>query len=132
MQEVVDTAEEIDRENRKRQILLFLSAFLFLIPIGGEVIGAISGLASIGRFIALAGEATMVGLGIYSVVDDPSSAPFLIFGYILSAGALTDAVKVSKAARARRAMGESDLAKLGDEFGKGMTKIDNVMRACRP
>ncbi|OQE36040.1 hypothetical protein PENCOP_c012G03701 [Penicillium coprophilum] len=131
MQQVVDTAGEIDRENRKRQILLFLSAFLFLIPIGGEVIGAINGLASIGRFISLAGEAALVGIDIYSVVDGPSSAPFVIFSYILSAGALNDAVKVNKAAKAKRGMGAKDLAKLGADFERGMTKIDTIMRACK-
>lgn len=98
MQEVIGTAEKIDPENRKQQILLSLSAFLSLIRIGGEVIGAINGLACIGRLIALADEASIVGMGLYSVVDDPSSAPFLIFGYILGADALTDVVNVNKAA----------------------------------
>ncbi|KAJ5214661.1 hypothetical protein N7449_001830 [Penicillium cf. viridicatum] len=114
MQEVVNTTGKIDTENRKRQDLLFLSALLSLIPIGSEIIGAVNGLASIGRFIALVGEASLVGMDIYSIVDDPSSVPFLIFGYILSADALTDAVKVNKAAKARR--------RLGKDFGKGMAK----------
>ncbi|KAJ5968336.1 hypothetical protein N7501_004584 [Penicillium viridicatum] len=92
MQEVIGTAEKIDPESRKQQILLSLSTLLSLIRIGGEVIGAINGLACIGRLIALADEASI------SVVDDPSSAPFLNFGYILSADALTDVVKVNKAA----------------------------------
>lgn len=39
-----------------------------------------------------------VWMGLYSVVDDPSSAPFFIFGYMLSADALMGAVKVNKAA----------------------------------
>lgn len=43
-------------------------------------------------------------MDIYSVIDDPSSGPFIIFGYVLSAGALADAVKANKAAQARRAM----------------------------
>ncbi|KAJ5426564.1 hypothetical protein N7465_001634 [Penicillium sp. CMV-2018d] len=95
MQEVIGTAEKIDTENWKQHILLSFSALLSLIRIGGEVIGAINGLACIGRFVALADEANM---DLYSVVDDPSSAPFLIFGYILGADALTDVVKVNKAA----------------------------------
>ncbi|KAF4766086.1 hypothetical protein HAV15_010072 [Penicillium sp. str.  len=60
LQEVIDTAEKIDTENRKQQILLFLLALLSLIPIGGEVIAAINGLAGVGRFIALADEARIV------------------------------------------------------------------------
>jgi hypothetical protein len=62
-------------------------------------------------------------MDIYSVVDDPSSAPFLIFGYILSADALTDAVKVNKAAKVRR--------KLGEDFGKGIAKIESITRVCK-
>lgn len=62
LQEVIDTAEKIDTENRKQQILLFLLALLSLIPIGGEVIAAINGLAGVGRFIALADEARIVGM----------------------------------------------------------------------
>ncbi|CAI7579996.1 unnamed protein product [Penicillium viridicatum] len=98
MQEVIGTAEKIDTENWKQHILFSLSALLSLIRISGEVIGAINGLACIGRLIALADEASIVGMGHYSVVDDPSSAPFLIFGYILSADALTDVDQVNKAA----------------------------------
>ncbi|KAJ5373624.1 hypothetical protein N7517_005630 [Penicillium concentricum] len=67
---------------------------------------SITGLASIGRFVALAGEAGLVGMGIYSVVDDHSSAPYFVFGYI----------KVNKAAKARRAMGKKDLVKLDEDF----------------
>lgn len=62
LQEAIDTAEIIDTENRKQQILLFLLALLSLIPMGGEVIGAINGLAGVGRFIALADEASIVGM----------------------------------------------------------------------
>ncbi|KAJ6179112.1 hypothetical protein N7519_009573 [Penicillium mononematosum] len=93
-----------------------------------ESIGATNRLASIRRFIALAVKVTLV---CYSVVDNPSSVVFIIFGYILSAGALTDHSKVSTAAKARRAMGERDLAKPSKDFGKNMAKIETSMRACK-
>lgn len=105
------------------------SAFLFLVPIGREAIGATKRLASIRRFIALAGKVTLVGMDVYSVVDNPSSVVFVIFGYILSACTLTDDSKVSKSAKARRAMGERALVKPSKDFGKGMAKIS--MRACK-
>lgn len=54
--EVVDTAEEIEEERKKEMMLTFLSAFLILIPIGGEVLSAISGMATIGRIVAVAGR----------------------------------------------------------------------------
>ncbi|KAL5362439.1 hypothetical protein BJX96DRAFT_177152 [Aspergillus floccosus] len=131
MQQVVDTAEEIEAAKRKQMILLFLSAFLLLIPIGGEIISAINGFATVGRFLALAGEAALTGVDIYSVANDPSSAPFVVFSYILGAGALADAVKINKAAAARRAMHADDVTKLGDTLSKGMTKIDTIMKVCK-
>ncbi|KAL4897128.1 hypothetical protein BDV59DRAFT_85087 [Aspergillus ambiguus] len=74
MQQVVDMAEEIEAAKRKQMILLFLSAFLLLVPIGGEIVSAISRFATVGRFVALAGEAALTGVDIYSVVNDPSSS----------------------------------------------------------
>ena len=132
MQEVDDTAKEIQQEERKQMILAFVSAFLFLIPIGGEAIGAIAGFANIGRIIALAGEAAMVADDIYTLTQDSSQAPFLIFGYILSAGSLVDAVKIGKAAEIRRGMKDADVAKLGKNVGDGLGKIGKVMaKACK-
>ncbi|OQE18517.1 hypothetical protein PENFLA_c021G02635 [Penicillium flavigenum] len=74
------------------------------------------------RFIALAVKVTLVGMDIYSVVNNPSSVVFTIFGYILSAGALTGDSKVSTAAKARRAMGERDLAKPSKTSGRAWPK----------
>ncbi|KAL2833014.1 hypothetical protein BDW59DRAFT_157153 [Aspergillus cavernicola] len=131
MAEVVDAAEEIEEERKKEMILLFLSAFLILIPIGGEILSAISGMAAIGRIVAMAGEGALVGLDIYTVVEDPSSAPFIIFGYILHVGALRDATKIRNAAVARRGMKQEDVDKMGAVFSRGMVKIDTVMKACK-
>jgi hypothetical protein len=131
MAQVMDVAEEIKTKRRKQMILMFLSAVLIFIPIGDQAIGAIAGLAAVGRFLTLASEAALVGPDLYSIVDDLASAPFVIFGYILQAGALADAVKVNKAAQARRSLRNEDIDKFGAVFARGMTKIDNVMKACR-
>ncbi|KAL4860813.1 hypothetical protein BDV12DRAFT_204669 [Aspergillus spectabilis] len=131
MAQVIDIAEEIEAAKRKEQILFFISAFLFLIPIGGQAIGTIARLANIGRFISLAGGVVMAGFDIYSVVEDPASALFVIFGYTLGAGALKDSVRVNKAAAVKRGVKDDDMRKLGDIMGLGMRKIDTILRTCK-
>ncbi|KAL3476202.1 hypothetical protein BJX99DRAFT_258716 [Aspergillus californicus] len=131
MAEVVDVAEEIEEEEKKEMMLLFLSAFLILTPIGGELLSAISGMATIGRIVTMAGQGALVGLDIYTVVEDPSSAPFVIFGYILQVGALRDATKVRNAAVARRGMKQEDVDKMGAVFSRGMGKINTLMKICK-
>ncbi|KAH7633846.1 hypothetical protein B0T09DRAFT_372316 [Sordaria sp. MPI-SDFR-AT-0083] len=132
MKQVVEAADEINKQRKKQMILFFLMAFLFLIPIGGSAIGAIGGLANLGRIVAMAGEAAMIGLDIYSVTQDPSQAPFLIFGNILSVGALKNPVKMNTAAAARRAMGPDDISRLGEIVTKGLGKIATVVsKVCR-
>ncbi|KAL2851351.1 hypothetical protein BJX68DRAFT_266262 [Aspergillus pseudodeflectus] len=128
--QVVDVAEEIAEAERKAAIMWFLTALFILVPIGGWATSAIPRLASVGRLIGLAGEVGMVGLDLYSMVDDPGSAPFLVFSYILGGG-LADAVRVTKAARARRGMRPDDIKRMGDVFANGMTKIDNLMMSCK-
>jgi hypothetical protein len=127
MAKVMAIADKIDDEKRKALIMLFISAFLFLIPIGGEAIGAIAGLSNVGRFIGLAGEAGMVAMDIYSVVEDPANAPFAIFGGILSAGAFRDATQLRGIANVRRGMKDEDLAKLGSGITDGLGKIRKVV-----
>lgn len=133
MQKVDDTAkEELELEQRKQMILMFVTAFLFLVPIGSEAIGAITGFANLGRIISLIGEAAMVAEDIYAVSKDPSQAPFLMFGYILSAGSLAEAAKIGKAAEPKRGMSDVDISKLGKNVGDSLGKIGKVMsNACK-
>jgi chitinase len=127
MQSVVDVAKEIWKEKKKAEIEAFLLGFLFLIPIGGEVIEAIAGFATIGRIVGLIGDASVLASDLYVVAKDPSAAPFVIFGNILGAGALADGVKVVKAAKARRGMSKDDIGKLGDGMSTVLAKIDKVV-----
>lgn len=131
MSEVVEIAGEIEAEKRKALILAFILGFLFLIPIGGEIIGGISGLAQVGRFIALAGEAGLVASDVYSVVNDPSSVPFVLFSYMLGLGALRDRSGVHSAADVRRAMKDGDIAKLGKAVVNGLGKIRKITQSCK-
>ncbi|KAL3486230.1 hypothetical protein BJX62DRAFT_246961 [Aspergillus germanicus] len=116
MQSIVEIAEEIEEAKAKSILFAFLSAIFFFVPVVGEVMGAVSSLANIGRIVALLGAAGNVALDVYTIFDDPENAPLAIFSLILTPLALMDVVKVGQAARARRGMPAADVAKLGDRL----------------
>jgi hypothetical protein len=130
MAQVINVAKEIKEAKRKAAIIWFLTALFILVPISGWAISTIPCLATVGRLISLASKVGLVRLDLYSMVVDPGSAPFVIFSYILGGG-LTDAVRVEKAARARRGMRPNDIKRIGDVFAKGITKINNLMLSCK-
>ncbi|KAK3302801.1 uncharacterized protein B0T15DRAFT_562882 [Chaetomium strumarium] len=104
MASVMQIADKVDEEKRKALIWMLISAFLFLVPISGEAIGAIASLS-----------------------NDPSTAPFAIFGFILSDGVFREADELRRAANARRAMRGEDVAKLGKGVAEGLGKIGKVV-----
>jgi chitinase len=131
MIEVAKLGSKIAEEKKKALILLIISAILFVIPVFGGALGAINGLATLGRIISLFGEVGFIAMDLYDIVDTPANAPLIIFGAILGAGALTDAAKLSKAAQARRGMTGADLKKLGGGIDVKIGKIDNIIKVCR-
>ncbi|KAK7429860.1 hypothetical protein QQZ08_003705 [Neonectria magnoliae] len=102
MEEVVKMAKEIKAAQAKEFILYMLSTVFFVIgAVGGALASA--GLASLGRVLVLIGEAGGTALGIEGVVSDPTTAPVLIFGLIMSGRGIRDVSNVARAARIRRA-----------------------------
>ncbi|KXJ84788.1 hypothetical protein Micbo1qcDRAFT_226918 [Microdochium bolleyi] len=131
MQKIDDTVDKWDADKRKAIILGFLTAIFFFVPVVGQIAGSVAALANVARIAIMAGTAGNVALGIYEIIDDPKNAPLAIFGIILEPFALMDIAKVSKAARARRAMSEDDLKALGAKDGGKMKQIDKVIGACK-
>ncbi|KAJ5159039.1 uncharacterized protein N7500_008690 [Penicillium coprophilum] len=131
MEKVKEIGEKIEETKRQAILMAFLTAIFFFIPVVGEVAGAVSSMAAIGRIVALLGEVGNVALDIYTIVDDPKNAPLAIFGLILSPLALTDAVAIGRAASARRSMSADDVAKLGEGLNARLSKISNIKNVCR-
>lgn len=131
METVVDTAEEIDEERTKGIILTFLGALLFFIPVVGEVLGSIAGLASLARIIAVLATVGDAAMDIYSIVDDPKNAPLAIFGLVLGPLGLADIATVARAANLKRAMKGEDILKLGKNLGPSMNIVNKVTGVCR-
>lgn len=129
MKEVIETADEIQEQERKSFILNFLSAILFLLPIAGGAVATIS--ASVGRIILLMGEAGNLAMGIHDIVENPKMAPFAIFGLIIGAQGLRDIGKIGQAAKLRHDMTPDQTKKLSEGIAGKMTKIDDIMKSCR-
>jgi chitinase len=124
--------EDQEAKAKKNKILFgFLTAILFLVPVAGEVLGAVAGLATIGRIVALLGTVGNIAYDSYTIVNDPDNAPLAIFGLILAPLGLTDVVALAKAAKIAREMKAPDLLKLGVNVGKRLTVLQNVKKAAK-
>lgn len=101
MQQVVEIGKKVEEANEKQFIAHFLMAVFFLIPMVGQGLATV-GLGTLARILVTLGEVGSIAQGIADVAEDPESAPFLVLGLVMSAGALRDAGKVGQAARIRR------------------------------
>ncbi|KAL5358871.1 hypothetical protein BJX96DRAFT_173834 [Aspergillus floccosus] len=131
MAEVVDIAEKIDEENRKKIMWLFLGAILFIVPVAGEVLGAFTSLATIGRIVSLVGVAGNTAVDVYSVVSEKGNAPLAIMSIILAPLALMDVSAVANAARIKRSISADEMLKLGTKLNGRMKVIERVVGVCR-
>lgn len=134
MAQVETTAANITAQEKKAKeeeiIGGFIAAILFLIPVAGEVLGTVDGLADTVAVLNLAGVAADVGLSVADIVKDPSNAALDIMNIIFDAGALADVTKVAKAAGIRRTMKEADIAKLGTRVSDGLENVEKVVGKC--
>ncbi|KAH8645559.1 hypothetical protein BGZ60DRAFT_334555, partial [Tricladium varicosporioides] len=123
--------QEAQKKAKREEIIFgFLTAILLFIPIAGEVMSAVAGMATIGRIVALMGTLGNVAFDSYTIVKDPANAPLAIFGLILAPLGLSDVVAIGKAARIARAINPADLLKLGANVGKRLAILRKVTKIC--
>ncbi|ATY61851.1 Glycoside catalytic core [Cordyceps militaris] len=126
MQRANDIGQNINDEQKKNFIILFLTAILFFIPFVGEIAGTIGVLAGVARIITVVGELRAVGLDIYSLVDSKGNDPFAIAGILFAPLALYDVAAVAAAAALRRGMKERQITSIGNEAKQTLDKIDRI------
>jgi hypothetical protein len=127
MKRVVDLADKELEEERKADIANFITAIFMLIPVAGEVAGAVGG-ATMRAIIGMAGELANVGYTIYEVVDDPSSALSTVLGFLMGGGVSRRPFK--EAAAARRGMSDTEKGKLAPRVKTDLDTITNLRTAC--
>jgi hypothetical protein len=108
---------------------------LVVVPFVGGLGADIAGLAELSSAIALIGELSNTALDIYSIVDDPASAPMVIFGDLLGLGVIGGAVgrgeqEIEKLGKLRRGMTAGEVSKLGSVFSAQTAKIDKIIGKC--
>ncbi|KAF5501368.1 Mutanase [Colletotrichum siamense] len=135
MEQVKSIGETEKEEEQKNLILLIVTVVLAVVPFVGEELAGAAGLAALARAIAIAGEAGNAAFDIYSMVDDPSSIGYTIFGTLFGAAGIASSFRnadhFSSAGEARRAMGEAKVAQMGDTF-KGYSELtQKIVKSCK-
>ena len=126
MQNVIDIGEKAEEEQQKQLMMSFIGSFLLLIPALGEAAGSILRVALVARLGAIAGEAGNTALGIYSIVEDPATAPMQIMNILLGGLGLRDNGAWAVAARVRRDMRADTVKALGTDVSNSMDKLAKV------
>lgn len=133
MEQVKAIGQTQEDEDKKSLIGWIVTAVLMLVPFIGEEAAAAAGLSSMARAIALAGGAANLGYDIDTVVGQPSSAPFLILGWLLGAGGVAkldrNSDSFAKMAKERQSMTDQ-IAKLGSIVDDTATTIQKITRSC--
>ncbi|CCC14527.1 unnamed protein product [Sordaria macrospora k-hell] len=132
MNGIKKTGSDIIKQNKKNLITFILSIVLMVISIIGEIGGALfGGMAMIARIITLIDVAGSVGMTAYDIVEDPGSAPFAIMGMLMGfVGGTRSEKSLADAGKARKAMPDSAVAKLGKVFSENDRKVQKIINAC--
>ena len=127
MKHVVEVADKVLEEERKADIANFITAIFMLIPVAGEVAAAVGG-AAMRAIIDMAGELANVGMTIYELVNDPSSALSTVMGFVMGGGVSRRPFR--EAAAARRGMSSMEKGKLAPRVKTDLDTITNLRTAC--
>ncbi|GFF70683.1 hypothetical protein IFM62136_07895 [Aspergillus lentulus] len=128
MKNVVKIADDFDDEKEKRLVETILGVVLLVLPFVGELDYFTESMIVLGRMLRLA---TDVGLGttIYSVVEDPSLAPFTILTALMGCARTPETFETTVAAR--RKMTDEDIEALGPVFKNNNMNYQSVAGQCR-
>lgn len=132
VKEIGQTEEDTERKNL---IFLIVTVVLAVVPFVGEEGAALAGLANMARAAAMAGEAANAAFDIYSMVEDPSSILFTIFGTIFGAAGiaadLRKASSFSAPGKTLRDLSEEDRAAAGDVYKSFSDTNSNILNVCK-
>ncbi|KAJ6784672.1 hypothetical protein PWT90_00415 [Aphanocladium album] len=136
MRDIKDIGEKAKEEKKKQLIMTILTVVFMVLPFVGEALGPIVGAASsIARIALIISEAGNAAISIKDIVDDPTSAPFAMLGFIVgAAGAgaggsrLTKVETLGDAAAVRGALKAEDLAKFPARFRELDSQVQKIVK----
>ncbi|KAF3160006.1 hypothetical protein TWF788_003433 [Orbilia oligospora] len=127
MRKVIEMADDIIEQDKKAAILTWVSGFLWLLPTAGSY-AKLFGFAMTGRVLSSLGNVAISAFSLYSVIDDPSSAMFVLMGLMVGAEARAVRGNVGKMAIIRRAMTGAENAFLGQWLVDRTVLLRNLMK----
>ncbi|KAK7414551.1 hypothetical protein QQX98_006578 [Neonectria punicea] len=127
MEEVVETAKEIEADKAMLFLINFLSAIFMILPVLGTTLGNM-GMAQLGRVMVLVGELGGTGLAIRDVVIAENTAPLLVFSLIMSARSIRDSTRVVQAAKIRRGMTPKEVSVFSEMVARNLDATGMVSR----
>jgi hypothetical protein len=134
MKQVKVLGKKEEDAEKKKIILLVLTAVIGVVPFVGEIGAATAGLGAIATTIAIAGLAANAALDIYTIVEDPESAPMTALGLLFGVGGLAavarDAEGLAKIASLRRTMSGSEVLSMGSTVDEDAALIQRITKSC--
>ncbi|KFX94360.1 hypothetical protein O988_06345 [Pseudogymnoascus sp. VKM F-3808] len=116
MQSVLDMGKDIEETETKEFIINLFSSLLVVASMGGGALVE-AGWKLLGKWLVRAAESGHAAISLVAVVENPDSAPLLIFGLIMSGRTILETQKVAKAATLRRSMKYEEITSFNKEVG---------------
>lgn len=137
---VVDIGEKVAAEDKKERILKIIGGVFLALPFLGPLSGLGDVIEGFDALLALAGTVANEGYDIYSMVQNPDSAPVAILSMLLgfdagsAVGEISDeslgAVKYDSLAASRRGMKSAEIKGFGHVFEDKMNQVDSIVSKC--
>ncbi|RGP69672.1 killer toxin subunits alpha beta [Fusarium sporotrichioides] len=119
------------KEAQEKELMFkIIEGVLFLLGFLGPIAGTMGRVgAAIGRLASLIEGAGATGLAIYSIVEDPASAPLAIFGLLLGelGGGVGRGRRLEDVNAKRNLMTAKEHEALGVSYNKNSPKVRNIM-----
>jgi hypothetical protein len=125
---------QTEEDSEKADLIAsIITAVLSIVPFVGEEVAAAAGLAQVARAANLVGLAANLGYDIYTVVENPSSAPMVLLGELFGIGGIAtaarDAASYARMASLRRAMSD-ELSGLGTRVTDQARTLQKITKSC--
>ncbi|KFY18264.1 hypothetical protein V492_00030 [Pseudogymnoascus sp. VKM F-4246] len=114
MKSVLDMGKDIEEAQLKEFIIDLFSSLLVVASFGGGALVE-AGWTLLGKWLVRAAESRHAAISLVSVVENPDSAPLLIFGLIRSGRTILETEKVAKVATLRRSMKYDEISSFNKE-----------------
>lgn len=138
---VIDIGEKVAAEEKKEKILQIIGGVFIALPFLGPLSGLGDIIEGLDAVLALTGIIANDALAVYSIVQDPASAPVeilnILLGFEAGGGAVGQiseeslgALKYSYLAAMRRNMKSDAVKGLGNLFERKMSQVDSIVSKC--